>query len=81
MSLENTERLAVQAEKLDLSEISCAIVELAKTMADAKWSPQPRVLLELCIVKLSENGFATALLTKRQEGDAQPRGPSGGLGF
>ncbi len=73
MSLENTERLAVQAEKLDLSEISCAIVELAKTMADAKWSPQPRVLLELCIVKLSENGFATALLTKRQEGDAQEK--------
>ena len=61
MSSENTARLKAQAEKFDLAEINDAILELAKTMADAKWSTQPRVLLELCIVKLSDkNAMFTA---------------------
>lgn len=58
MSLENAERLREQSEKIDIGEINYAIVEISKAMADAKWSTQPRVLLELCIVKLSEGGLA-----------------------
>ena len=53
MSTENVDRIKKQGAKLDLPEINSAIIELSKTMADAKWSTQPRILLELCIVKLS----------------------------
>lgn len=72
MSSENTERLKAQAEKLDLDEISEAIIEISKSAADAKWSTQPRVLLELCIVKLSERntGF---LNTKAKAKDTERR--------
>ncbi|MGN0712108.1 MAG: hypothetical protein ACI4LO_10110, partial [Anaerovoracaceae bacterium] len=53
MSCENIERIAHQAQRMDVSEINSGILELSRTMADAKWSTQPRVLLELCIVKMS----------------------------
>ena len=57
ISSENAERLKEQSDKIDIGEINYAIVEISKTMADAKWSTQPRVLLELCIVKLSESSM------------------------
>lgn len=57
MSGENTLRLQKQAERLDLAEINEAIIEISKSASEAKWSTQPRVLLELCIVKLSEKGM------------------------
>ncbi len=53
MSCENIERICGQSQRLDVMEINNGIIELSKTMADAKWSTQPRVLLELCIVKMS----------------------------
>lgn len=55
MSVENVDRVRQQSDGLDLSDINHGIIELSKTMADAKWSTQPRILLELCIVKLSTN--------------------------
>ncbi len=59
MSLENVERLRRQADTLDMQEINNAIIELSRTMADARWSTQPRILLELCTVKLATgNSFA-----------------------
>lgn len=59
MSCENIERICGQSQRLDVMEINNGIIELSKTMADAKWSTQPRVLLELCIVKM-----ATGMLQK-----------------
>lgn len=53
MSCENIERICGQSQRLDVMEINNGIIELSKTMSDAKWSTQPRVLLELCIVKMS----------------------------
>lgn len=53
MSAENINRIKSQSQTLELDEIDRAIIELSKTIADAKWSTQPRVLLELCIVKLA----------------------------
>ena len=58
MSCENIERISKQAQRMDVGEINNGIIELSKTLADAKWSSQPRVLLELCIVKM-----ATGMLT------------------
>lgn len=61
MSSENVERIRKQSEETDLSYINESIVKLSQTLSDAKWSTQPRILLELCIVKLATNqtGFAS----------------------
>ena len=61
MSSENVERIRTQSEETDLSYINESIVKLSQTLSDAKWSTQPRILLELCIVKLAldQNGFST----------------------
>ncbi|HZK88316.1 MAG TPA: hypothetical protein VFC27_04095, partial [Anaerovoracaceae bacterium] len=42
----------------DMPEINEGIMQLAKTINDARWTTQPRILLELCIVNLAYNsGF------------------------
>ncbi len=62
MSSENVERIRKQSEETDLSCINESILKLSQTLADAKWSTQPRILLELCIVKLAleQNGMPYA---------------------
>lgn len=53
MSPENIKRLQQQGEEMPISSINNAIMELSKTAASAKYSSQPRILLELAVVKLS----------------------------
>ncbi len=53
LSPENVERIRQQSDSLDLADINNGIIELSRTMAEAKWSTQPRILLELCIVKMA----------------------------
>ena len=53
MSSENVDRIRKQSEEIDLSYINDSIIKLSQTLSDAKWSTQPRILLELCIVKLA----------------------------
>ncbi len=53
ISEENAARIRSQADTLGVSEISTCIMELSRAIADAKWSTQPRILLELAIVKMS----------------------------
>lgn len=62
MSAENVERIRKQSEDTDLVFINDSIIKLAQTLSDARWSTQPRILLELCIVKLSadQNGILAA---------------------
>ena len=57
LSAENIERLRPQSKALDLAFINDAILELSGTLGEARWSAQPRVLLELAIVKLSGQGL------------------------
>lgn len=52
MSSENVNRIRQQSSTLELDEINRGIRELSKTINEARWSTQPRVLFELCIVKL-----------------------------
>ena len=62
VSSENVMRIRAQAEKIDTAEIHEAILELANTMQDARYSTQARVLLELSIVKLSDRNFGKAFM-------------------
>lgn len=65
MSIENIEIVKKQSEILDLAEINDAILELAKTIADAKYSTQPRILLELSMVKLASTLTSSMVAPKR----------------
>ena len=53
MSLENVERVRKQSETLDLADINDAIIELSKTSTEIAHTTQPRILLELVVVKLA----------------------------
>lgn len=53
MSSENIKRLKELGEEVSMPAINNAIMELSKTASAAKYSSQPRILLELVIVKLS----------------------------
>ncbi len=55
MSVENIERIRKQSESIDLNDINRGILELSRTMNEARWSTQPRILLELAVVKLSSD--------------------------
>ena len=66
MSCENIERVKEQSALIEQSVLSSYITELAKTLSDAKWSTQPRVLLELCIVKMATQDMSG------QQGMPQP---------
>ena len=56
MSAENIERVRDQSNRMELSTINECILELSQTSSEAKWSTQPRILLELAMVKLATGG-------------------------
>ncbi|SHK59227.1 DNA polymerase III subunit gamma/tau [Paramaledivibacter caminithermalis] len=57
MSKENIERLRVQGKNFELNTIMRAIDVLSRAETEIKWSSQPRILLELAIVKLIQPGM------------------------
>ena len=73
MSVENIERITSQAERTDIEMINNAIIEIAKTITEAKGSNQPRVLLEICVVKLAtttSDGRYVSVNMKKAEREA-----------
>lgn len=56
MSAENLNRIREQSKQISLEEIDYAVTRLSKTINDARWSTNPRVLLELAIVAISAGG-------------------------
>lgn len=54
LSKENIDRLIEQGKRIEVNTIMSAIRELSQTAVDAKWSTQPRILLEVSIIKLSK---------------------------
>ena len=56
MSAENIEKLKEQSQEMDLATINSSILTLANTINDARYSTQPRTLMELAIVVLA-NGI------------------------
>lgn len=56
MSGENIEKLKEQSQEMDLATINSSILTLANTINDARYSTQPRTLMELAIVVLA-NGI------------------------
>lgn len=52
MSLENAQRVRAQSAEISTDLLNRGITELTKTIAESRWSSQPRVMLEMCIVRL-----------------------------
>jgi len=59
MSTENIGRIREQSNRLDLPEINHAILELSSIIAESRWSGQPRILLEMALIKLATHGADT----------------------
>ncbi|WP_051600739.1 DNA polymerase III subunit gamma/tau [Eubacterium sp. AB3007] len=53
MSSENIELLKEQSAKIELAELNSSIVTLAKTINDARYSTQARILMEVAIVTIA----------------------------
>lgn len=53
MSTENIEKLRIQSERISLEEINNGIVTLSRFVSDARYSTQPRILLELAAVTIA----------------------------
>ena len=53
MSLENVERIERQAQGLSMDDIDRAIMEITKTLEETRLSSRPRILLEVCFVRLA----------------------------
>ncbi|MBQ9016344.1 MAG: DNA polymerase III subunit gamma/tau [Firmicutes bacterium] len=59
LSVENIDRIRQQCSVMELEDINRGIMELSKTADAARWSSQPRILLEVCIVRLCQGGGAS----------------------
>ncbi len=54
LSVENIDRVREQSSVMQLDDITRGIMELSKVADQARWSTQPRILLEVCIVNLCQ---------------------------
>ena len=61
LSFENIERISKQGQDITVEFIHSGIILLSSTLNDARWSSQPRTLLELAIIKLSEPELDTSI--------------------
>lgn len=59
MSAENISKVQEQSRHISLEEIENAVLKLSRTINDAKWSTQPRVLMELAIVAIASEFVET----------------------
>lgn len=75
MSSENIEKLQEQSSQISLDEINDGIITLSKTINDARYSTQPRILLELAIVTIA-SGLSAQPAAERQLRQAPPKGQS-----
>ena len=66
MSTENIRRVQEQSMHISLEEINDAIIRLSKTINDARWSTQPRILLELAIVSIASGLDEEAALIRHE---------------
>ena len=70
MSSENVEKLRQQSMQVSLEEINSGIITLSKTINDARYSTQPRILLELAIVTIA-TGLMEQSVTVKASGQPQ----------
>ncbi len=73
MSNENLERIKGQSQQIELAEIDKAIIILSRTINEARWSTQPRILLEMAMVEIATNLLDTSVVAKPRPVKAEAR--------
>lgn len=73
MSTENIEKLRDQSSQISLDEINNGIITLSRTINDARYSTQPRVLLELAIVTIATGLSETTVVSSGQTKQPKPQ--------
>ena len=58
MAAENLARIEDQSRHITMDEIRDAILRLSRTINEARWSTQPRILLELAIISIASGESA-----------------------
>ena len=58
MAAENLARIEEQSRHITMDEIRDAILRLSRTISEARWSTQPRILLELAIISIASGESA-----------------------
>ena len=79
MSLENVERVRKQSTEISTDLLNRGITELTKTISESRWSAQPRVMLEMCIVRLGVGQEELKQTVFRYDGAAPAVSGSGAL--
>lgn len=79
MSLENVERVRKQSTEISTDLLNRGITELTKTISESRWSAQPRVMLEMCIVRLGVGQEELKQTVFRYDGAAPAVSDSGAL--
>ena len=79
MSLENVERVRKQSNEISTDLLNRGITELTKTISESRWSAQPRVMLEMCIVRLGVGQEELKQTVFRYDGAAPAVSDSGAL--
>ncbi|MDR2089746.1 MAG: DNA polymerase III subunit gamma/tau [Clostridiales Family XIII bacterium] len=76
LSVENIEKLKEQSERLSPSFVNDSIFALAGTLNDARWSTQPRVLLEVGIIRMATERPADGQAAPKPAMQAAPAAPA-----
>ena len=79
MSLENVERVRKQSAEISTDLLNRGITELTKTISESRWSAQPRIMLEMCIVRLGVGQEELKQTVFRYDGAAPAVSDSGAL--
>ena len=75
MAAENLARVEEQSRHITMDEIRDAVLQLSRTINEARWSTQPRILLELAMISISAG--ITAEETPQKTLRRQPAGTAG----
>ena len=77
MSSENVEKVKEQSMHIGFDEIEKAILRISKTINEARWSTQPRILMELDIVALSggKGSYMTEAVPREVKAEVQKAVP------
>ncbi len=77
MSSENVEKVKEQSMHIGFDEIEKAILRISKTINEARWSTQPRILMELDIVALSggKGSYMTEAVPREVEAEVPKTSP------
>ena len=65
MSAENIQRIKDQSDHISMDEINDGILKLSKAINEARWSTQPRILLELALVNIA-SGTSMQIAPKQE---------------